>query len=65
MCKENRYTPALTLKNNNNARKSPPKQFLLRAVIHCLISTSEKAITKAATRVNHSLADDLLVTTNV
>lgn len=44
---------------------APPEQFLLCAVIHCLFSTSEKAITKAATIVNHSLADDLLVTTNV
>lgn len=66
MCKENRYTPALTFKKKKkDARKSPPEQFLLRAVIHCLISTSEKAITKAATRVNHCLAEDSLVTTTV
>lgn len=63
MCKEDRYTPALTLKKKKDARKSPPEQFLLRAVIHCLFSTSEKAVTKAATRVNHCLAEDLLVTT--
>lgn len=41
--------------------RDPPEQFLLRSVIHCLISTSEKAITKAAARVNHSLAADLLL----